>query len=87
VKDLIIGLFLGALVSVVWTSYYYNENFIKEYKKTITKQANENVYLRNELIEKNNELIRLYQYVGYLSDQIEIFGVRITGSSKIDSFN
>lgn len=77
-KDLIVGLLLGGLVSVIWTSYYYNENFIKGYKKSISAQSQENVYLKRELLERNKELIRTYQYIQYLDYQMELFGSKVT---------
>ena len=85
VKDLIVGLLLGALLSAVWTSYYYNENFIKGYKKSISAQAQENVYLRKELLERNNELIQAYQYIKHLNFQIELFGSKVTSFDYQDS--
>ena len=72
-KDLIVGLLLGAIVGVIWTSYYYNETFVREYKKTITKQVNESVFLKNELLERNNELIQAYEYIKHLNKQLDLF--------------
>jgi hypothetical protein len=69
VKDLIIGLVLGAVTAYIWTTLEVNKNIVTPYKRTISKHEEEIIYLKNCLIERNNELIQVHQYIIYLKKQ------------------
>ena len=68
-KDLIVGLLLGAITSYIWTTLMVNKNIVTPYKKTISDQKQEIYYIKNELLERNNELIRAHKYIIYLEYQ------------------
>ena len=68
-RDLIVGLLLGAITAYIWTTLEVNKNIVTPYKKTISEQQKEISYLKNSLIERNNELIQVHQYLKYLKKQ------------------
>lgn len=68
-RDLIVGLLLGAITSYIWTTLEVNKNIVTPYKRTISDQQNEINYLENTLFERNNELIQVYSYISLLKKQ------------------
>lgn len=68
-RDLIIGLLLGAITSYIWTTLEVNKNIVAPYKKTIADQQQDIYFLKGTLVERNNELIRANQYIIYLRKQ------------------